>query len=242
VPGRSTSCTTPGRRAQASRGAVGEHLHTVSNPTTSDARHSRNPPWAVRDRRSPRCGLDGHLAPKRRVARAIDLAHPAADRHGVQPQLRALAGAGRRGRGGPREARGRRAKPVARVVRSGPAGGLARLHRSERPRRYLPDAPGRSEPRAAAVLDVATGRARVIEVPAPRYHFGSAVSGWLPDSRRFLFASGGNLAVVDAKAGTWTPLPVPLSEGSRYRLTANARSLLMERSVLDADIWLMEIK
>ena len=97
-------------------------------------------------------------------------------------------------------------------------------------------------PRAAAVLDVATGRARVIEVPGPRYQFGSAVSGWLPDSRRFLFASGMSLALVDAKAGTWTPLPVPLSGGNRYRLTDNARSLLMERSVLDADIWLMEVK
>ena len=97
-------------------------------------------------------------------------------------------------------------------------------------------------PHAAAVLELATGRARVISVPGPRYQFGSAVAGWLPDSRRFLFMSGTNVAVVDAGDGTWKALPVPLSGGTRYRLTADARWLLMERSILDADIWLMEFK
>jgi Tol biopolymer transport system component len=97
-------------------------------------------------------------------------------------------------------------------------------------------------PRAAAVLDVATGRTRAIEVPGPRYQSGSAVSGWLSDSRRFLFASGIALALVDATAGTWTPVAVPLPAGNRYRLTPDGRSLLMERSVLDADVWLIEIK
>jgi TolB protein len=97
-------------------------------------------------------------------------------------------------------------------------------------------------PRTAAVLDVATGRTRAIDVPGPRYQFGSAVCGWLPDSRRFLFASGTALALVDARTGTWTPVAVPLSAGNRYRLTPDGRSLMMERSVLDADIWLIEIK
>ena len=97
-------------------------------------------------------------------------------------------------------------------------------------------------PRTAGVLDLATNRVRVIEVPGPKYQYGSAVAGWLPDSQRFLFASGVGLAVVDSSAGTWTPVPVPLTGGSRYRLTPNGRSLMMERSVLDADIWLLESK
>jgi eukaryotic-like serine/threonine-protein kinase len=97
-------------------------------------------------------------------------------------------------------------------------------------------------PRTAGVLDVATGRVRVIDVPGPKYQYGSAVAGWLPDSRRFLFASGIGLALVDSSAGTWTPVPVPLTAGNRYRLTPDGRSLMMERSVLDADIWLMEIR
>jgi hypothetical protein len=54
--------------------------------------------------------------------------------------------------------------------------------------------------------------------------------------------SGTALALVDAEAGTWKPVGVPLSAGNRYRLTPDGRSLLMERSVLDADIWLIEIK
>ncbi|HET7697623.1 MAG TPA: protein kinase [Vicinamibacterales bacterium] len=101
---------------------------------------------------------------------------------------------------------------------------------------------GSGVPHTAAVLDPATGRARVFAVPGPKYQFGSAVAGWLGDSRRFLFMSGTGLALVDAIAGTWTPVPVPLSGGTRYRLTRDARSLLIERSVLDADIWLVEIK
>jgi hypothetical protein len=35
---------------------------------------------------------------------------------------------------------------------------------------------------------------------------------------------------------------VPLTGGNRYRLTANGRALMMERSVLDADVWLMEMR
>ena len=53
---------------------------------------------------------------------------------------------------------------------------------------------------------------------------------------------GTALALVDATDGTWKPLPVPLAGGSRYRLTPDGRSLLMERSTLDADVWLMEVK
>jgi Tol biopolymer transport system component len=97
-------------------------------------------------------------------------------------------------------------------------------------------------PRTAGVLEVATGQTRAFDVPGPRYHYGSSVAGWLPDSQRFLVASGTGLAVVDTKSGAWTPVAVPLTAGSRYRLTGDTRSLMMERSVLDADIWLMEIK
>ena len=97
-------------------------------------------------------------------------------------------------------------------------------------------------PRTAGILDLATGRVRVIDVPGPKYQYGSAAAGWLPDSRRLLFASGMGLALVDASTGTWTPVPVPLSGGNRYRLTPNGRALMMERSVLDADVWLMEVR
>ncbi|MBA3639030.1 MAG: protein kinase [Acidobacteriota bacterium] len=101
---------------------------------------------------------------------------------------------------------------------------------------------GAGVPRTAAVLDVATGHTRAFDVPGPRYQFGSAVAGWLPDSRRVLVASDTALAVVDTTTGAWTTVAVPLAGGTRYRLTYNARSLLMERAVLDADIWLLEIK
>jgi hypothetical protein len=69
--------------------------------------------------------------------------------------------------------------------------------------------------------------------------FSFAVAGWPPDSRRYLFASGKGLVVVDAASGTWSPFAAP-EDAIRYRLSYDGRTLLSERDTLDADIWLID--
>jgi eukaryotic-like serine/threonine-protein kinase len=94
-------------------------------------------------------------------------------------------------------------------------------------------------PQRPAVWDTATNDVRAIDVPSPASTFDFVVAGWLPDSRRFVAASGEGLVVIDARAGTWTPVRVPRG-ATRFRLTADGRRLMMEREVLDADVWLLE--
>jgi Tol biopolymer transport system component len=96
-----------------------------------------------------------------------------------------------------------------------------------------------SSPRQPAVWEMSTGRVRQFDVPPPLKPFSFAVAGWLPGSRRFLFASGRGLVAIDAETGAWSPFPAP-ADGIRYRLSADGRTLLSERDTLDADIWLID--
>jgi Tol biopolymer transport system component len=77
---------------------------------------------------------------------------------------------------------------------------------------------GTGSPRQPVVWEIATGLVRTLDVPPPLNEFSFAVAGWLPDSRRFLFASGTGIVVVDATTGKWTPFPAPeTSSGCRTR-------------------------
>ena len=101
----------------------------------------------------------------------------------------------------------------------------------------IPD--GSGFPRQPAVWNMSTGKVRLFDVPAPANQFSFATAGWLADSRRFLFASGKGLVVVDAVTGKWAPFPAP-QNATRYRLSGDATTLYAERDTLDADLWLME--
>lgn len=96
-----------------------------------------------------------------------------------------------------------------------------------------------STPRQPAVWEMASGNVRAFEVAPPANQLSFAVAGWLPGSRRFLFASGKGLVAIDAATGKWTPFPAP-QDASRYRLSADGRTLISERDTIDADIWLLE--
>jgi hypothetical protein len=98
---------------------------------------------------------------------------------------------------------------------------------------------GTGTPLQPVVWEMSGGAVRRLEVPPPVNPFAAAVAGWLPDSRRFLFASGKGLVVVDATTGRWTPFAAP-GDAIRYRLSFDGRTLHTEREVLDADIWLVE--
>jgi hypothetical protein len=54
---------------------------------------------------------------------------------------------------------------------------------------------GTGSPRQPVVREIATGLVRTLDVPPPLNEFSFAVAGWLPDSRRFLFASGTGIVV-----------------------------------------------
>ena len=96
-----------------------------------------------------------------------------------------------------------------------------------------------SAPRQPAVWEMSTGRVREFKVPPPLSRFAGAVAGWLPGSRRFLFASGKGLVAIDAQTGTVSPFAAP-EDTIRYRLSRDGRTLLAERDTLDADIWLID--
>jgi eukaryotic-like serine/threonine-protein kinase len=96
------------------------------------------------------------------------------------------------------------------------------------------------KPLAPAVWDLATNAIRHLPVPiAPELEYHT-IAGWLPDSRRFVMATPGGLAVIDAASGRWTTIAAPA--GSRQRLTRDGKKLMVEREVLEADVWLIELK
>jgi len=96
-------------------------------------------------------------------------------------------------------------------------------------------------PRAIALWDVANGNVRALNVPLPSAApFFYVVAGWLPDSRRFLAFVGNEIAIVDSVSGQSTP--VQARAGYRYHLVGGGRTLMVERLLYDADVWLMEIK
>jgi Tol biopolymer transport system component len=92
-----------------------------------------------------------------------------------------------------------------------------------------------------AVWDVASGAILQFEIPPATGMDSATIAGWLPDSRRLLVSSGKGLALVDTLTGRWTAFAAPQG-GSRYWLSGDSRTLLIERTTLDADVWLMEMK
>jgi len=93
---------------------------------------------------------------------------------------------------------------------------------------------------AAATMDLATKTVRRLDVPILPGQDYRIVSGWV-DSRRFLVPTPGGLAIVDADTGRWTTVGGPPA-GTRYRLSEDARKLMVEREVYDGDVWLLEMK
>ena len=67
------------------------------------------------------------------------------------------------------------------------------------------------------------------------------IAGWFPDSRCLLLPTPGDLAVVDVRTGSWTTIDAPAG-GTRYRLSVDARTLMVEREIYDGDVWLLEMK
>ena len=64
---------------------------------------------------------------------------------------------------------------------------------------------------------------------------------FLPDSRRLLLNSAGDLMLIDLGDGTSRRLrSVPPED--YYRLSRDGRTLLIEHPVLDSDVWLLEMK
>ncbi len=94
---------------------------------------------------------------------------------------------------------------------------------------------------AAATMDFATKAVRRLDIPILPAQDYRIVAGWLPDSRRFLVPTPGGLAIVDADTGKWTTVAAPPG-GTRYRLSGDARKLMVEREVYDGDVWLLELK
>jgi Tol biopolymer transport system component len=104
---------------------------------------------------------------------------------------------------------------------------------------FLQDSGG--YPRTIALWDVATGTMRPLQVPLPRrWAFFFVNGGWLPDSRRLLVMSASGLVLVDSETGATTPIQV--RTGVRHDLTAGGRTLMVERLLYDADVWLMEVR
>jgi WD40 repeat protein len=65
------------------------------------------------------------------------------------------------------------------------------------------------------------------------------IGGWLHDSRRFIAESSEGVIVLDAADGGWRVL-LPNQPRDLLRLSQDGRSLLVEREVLDSDIWMLE--
>ena len=96
-------------------------------------------------------------------------------------------------------------------------------------------------PRSICVWDVATGTTRAMKgTPPPRWSSYFVVGGWFRDSRRFLAVTDKGLATIDSVTGEATAVQV--KPASRFDLTDGGRQLMVERQVLDADVWLMEVK
>ncbi len=95
-------------------------------------------------------------------------------------------------------------------------------------------------PKAPAVWDFPDGAIRTFSLPPPAEARDYSVAGFLPDSRRFVTATGAGLAIVDSMTGTVVPI-AGTPTASRYRLSGDGRTLFFERVLVDADVWLMEM-
>ncbi|MCA1650162.1 MAG: protein kinase [Acidobacteria bacterium] len=67
------------------------------------------------------------------------------------------------------------------------------------------------------------------------------IGGWFPDSRRFIAGSPEGVVVIDAADGSRRVL-LPHETDDWLHLSRDGRTLLVERAVLDSDIWMLEQK
>ena len=94
--------------------------------------------------------------------------------------------------------------------------------------------------KAIGVWNLETRTTRRFDVPVTRDQDNRQSAGWMPDSRRLVTMTTRGLALVDVESGKTTPLDVPKG-GTRYRLSEDATRLMIEREVLDGDVWLLDL-
>ena len=94
---------------------------------------------------------------------------------------------------------------------------------------------------AAATMDLATKTVRRLDVPILPGQDYRIVAGWVDSPTDPAWPTPGGLAIVDADTGRWTTVGGPPA-GTRYRLSEDARKLMVEREVYDGDVWLLEMK
>jgi Tol biopolymer transport system component len=93
---------------------------------------------------------------------------------------------------------------------------------------------------ALAIWSPDTGRFERLAVP-PFGVAARAVAGWLPDGRRLVARLHDGVAVVDTVTGT-SRIVAPAGAFDGVSLSRDGRTLLVEREVMDSDIWLLEAR
>ena len=87
------------------------------------------------------------------------------------------------------------------------------------------------------VWNLTTGTLRTLDVPSAPVD--STLVSFLPDSRRLLLSGQRGLVLVDLADGKSRVLR-PGEPSDRYVLSRDGRTLVIDRPLLDSDIWLME--
>jgi Tol biopolymer transport system component len=94
------------------------------------------------------------------------------------------------------------------------------------------------------ILDLDSGKVRDLGVEPPP--FGSAftaVGGWFPDGRHLLLKTAKGATVVDVESGRRTVVaPVGRGRNDPLSLSRDGKSFLVEKEILDSDVWLIEMK
>jgi Tol biopolymer transport system component len=93
-----------------------------------------------------------------------------------------------------------------------------------------------------AILDLDSGKLRDLGVKASGSE-GLQVGGWFPDGRHLLVKTTEGATVVDVDSGRRTVVaPVGRGLNDPISLSRDGRFLLVEKEILDSDIWLIEMK
>lgn len=89
------------------------------------------------------------------------------------------------------------------------------------------------------VFDPATGTYRRSTLPMSGDGYWK-FAGWLPDSRHFVAAGRGQMALVDASTGAWRGLLAVENPDPVVSLSRDASTLRVETGSADGDVWLLE--
>jgi hypothetical protein len=68
------------------------------------------------------------------------------------------------------------------------------------------------------------------------------MAGWLPDDRRILIFSGKSLYIVSADSGEFHKVADLDSDISFAKLSTDGRSLYVQRTISQSDIWMATLK